>query len=49
MATDAMTFSGLPKAVKRPLAIGKVAANADIDRKSVNRVIDDAMLPRPSS
>ncbi len=46
MTATAKIFSDLPKTIRRPLTISEVAAIADIDRKSVNRMIDDGVLPR---
>jgi len=46
MTATAIIFSDLPKTIRRPLTIGEVAAIADIDRKSVNRMIDDGVLPK---
>ena len=46
MTAAAMTFSDLPETIRRPLTIGEVAAIADVDRKVVNRMVDDGVLPR---
>ena len=45
MTSAALTFFDLPKSIRRPLTISEVAAIAETDRKSVNRMIDDGVLP----
>jgi uncharacterized protein (DUF433 family) len=43
---EAMTFSDLPAAIRRPLTVSEVAAITNVDRKAVNRMIDDGVLPK---